>query len=306
MRKASHTRAILNQLKAMMLAALVALPAAAQAATKDLPVINTPEGDLAVRGIGHDWQLYFQHPASEIMDRLYHLSIGLHVVAAVISVFVLGLLLIVILRFNEKRNPTPSRTTHNTAIEIAWTVIPILVLVAIAIPSLRLHYKMSYVEKPEMTLKVTGLQWYWHYDYPDNGNFGFDAYIIKDEDIKKERGDVRLLSTDNKVIIPVDTTVRVLMTGADVIHSWSVPAFGVKRDAIPGRLNETWFRADRTGVFYGQCSQLCGVSHGFMPIEVHVVSKEAFAKWAAEAKTKYAQSEPEGSKHFALLDWLHL
>jgi cytochrome c oxidase subunit 2 len=257
---------------------------------------------LAIQGHAHDWQLYFQEPASEIMQHLYNLSGGLHIIAAIISVFVLILLGIVVVRFNEKRNPTPSKTSHNTVIEILWTTIPILILVAIAIPSLRLHYKMAYVEQPEMTLKVTGYQWYWNYTYPDHGNFSFDSYMIKDADIKPENGEIRLLSTDNKVVIPVDTTVRVLMTAADVIHAWALPAMGVKKDAVPGRLNETWFRATKEGVYYGQCSELCGVNHGFMPIEVHVVSKEAFAAWVEQAKAKYAQVEPKGTHSVALLD----
>ncbi len=288
----------------------VAENAAAVEATVSAPAFAFPPdfvapehvNGLPLEGIARDWQLYFQQPASEIMQSLYNLSGGLHIIAAVISLLVLALLTVVILRFNEKRNPNPSKTSHNTVIEILWTTIPILILVAIAIPSLRLHYKMAYVEQPEMTLKVTGYQWYWNYSYPDHGGFSFDAYMIKDAEIKPENGEVRLLSTDNKVVVPVDTTIRVLMTAADVIHAWALPAMGVKKDAVPGRLNETWFRATKEGVYYGQCSELCGVNHGFMPIEVHVVSKEAFAAWVEQAKAKYAQAQPIGTHHIALLD----
>lgn len=235
-----------------------------------------------------EWQLGFQEPASPVMEQLTTMHDYLLVLITVISLFVLGLLVYVYFRFSEKRNPVPSKTTHNTLIEIIWTVIPIMILVVIAIPSLKLHYFMDKAEQPEMTLKVTGYQWYWHYDYPDHGNFGFDSYMIADQDINKEKGQIRLLSVDNPIVVPVDTVIRVQMTGGDVIHAFALPAMGVKKDAVPGRLNETWFKATKTGVFYGQCSELCGVKHGFMPIEVHVVSKEEFDAWVEEAKGKFS------------------
>lgn len=223
------------------------------------------------------WQLGFQDPATPVMDQLYKGHNLLLITITLITLFVLVMLTFICLRFSRRMNPVPSKNAHNTRLEIIWTVIPIFILVAIAIPSLRLHYYMQRIADPDMTLKVTGYQWYWHYDYPDQGGFGYDSYIKKDADLKP--GDVRLLAVDNHVVVPVNTKVRVLTTGADVIHSWAMPAFGVKKDAIPGRLNETWFEAERTGTFYGQCSELCGVGHGFMPIVVDVVSKEDFARW---------------------------
>lgn len=232
------------------------------------------------------WQLGFPQPASPVMEQLDVMHDWLTVTITVITLFVLGLLGYIMLRFNARRNPVPSKTTHNTLLEIVWTAIPILILVAIAIPSFRLHYYMSEVEEPEMTLKVVGYQWYWNYQYPDHGDFAYDSYMVPEEDLKA--GEPRLLKTDNPVVIPVDTVVNVEITAGDVIHAWAVPAFGVKRDAVPGRLNGSWFKATRTGVFYGQCSELCGVKHGFMPVEVHVVSKEEFAAWVENAKAQFA------------------
>jgi cytochrome c oxidase subunit 2 len=231
----------------------------------------------ALAELAEPWQLGFQTPATPVMEQLdkgHHLLL---IVITLITLFVLFVLIYICLRFNRKANPVPSRTAHNTRLEIIWTVIPIIILVAIAIPSLRLHYYMQRAAEPDMTLKVVGYQWYWHYEYPDQGGFGFDSYLQKGADLKPN--DLRLLTVDNRLVVPVNTKIRVLVTGADVIHSWAVPAFGVKRDAIPGRLNETWFQAERTGTFYGQCSELCGVGHGFMPIVINVVSKEDFASW---------------------------
>ena len=233
-------------------------------------------------GMAKPWQLGFQTPATPVMERLYSMHSFLLIVITVITLFVMAVMAYIIIRFRRKANPVASKTTHNTLLEIIWTTIPILILVVIAIPSLRLHYFMQHVVEPQMTLKVVGYQWYWHYEYPDQGGFGFDSYIRKGNDLKE--GDHRLLAVDNRVVVPVDTTIRVLVTGADVIHSFAVPAFGIKRDGIPGRLNETWFKATRTGTFYGQCSELCGVGHGFMPIVVDVVSKEDFAAWTAKKK----------------------
>jgi cytochrome c oxidase subunit II len=249
------------------------------------PVYAAP----AYEGIAKDWQLGFQDPATPVMEKLDSMHDFLLVVITAITVFVLLALIYICVRFRRKANPNPSKTTHNTKLEVIWTVIPIIILVVIAIPSLRIHYFMNKVVEPELTLKVVGYQWYWHYEYPDQGGFGFDSYMKKDEDL--QAGDHRLLAVDNRVVVPVNTKVRVLLTGADVIHAWAVPAFGVKRDAIPGRLNETWFEATRTGRFYGQCSELCGVGHGFMPIVVDVVSKEEFAAWVA-AKQKEAGIDP--------------
>jgi cytochrome c oxidase subunit 2 len=242
-----------------------------------------PLAARAEEALGHakPWQLGFQEPASPVMEQLtwLHDKFLLYIIT-VITAFVLLLTLYICLRYNRRANPTPSKNTHNTTLEIVWTVIPIIVLVAIAIPSLRTHYFMEREVEAEMTLKVTGRQWYWSYEYPDHGNIAFDSYMIKEADLKP--GQLRLLEVDNRVVVPVDTLVRVQLTGADVIHAWSIPALGVKKDAVPGRLNQTWFKANKTGLFYGQCSELCGVNHGFMPIALQVVSKDAFAAWVKE------------------------
>lgn len=229
-------------------------------------------------GIAKPWQLGFQDAASPVMERLSNLHNGLLLYTIVgICIFVIALTFYIAIRFNRRANPVASKTTHNMLLEIVWTIIPVLILVAIFIPSIRAHYFMERSPEADLTLKVTGRQWYWSYEYPDFGNFGYDSYMVKDEDLKP--GQHRLLEVDNRVVVPVNAVVRVQMTGADVIHAWAVPALGVKRDAVPGRLNETWFQATKEGVFYGQCSELCGVGHGFMPIAVEVVSREAFDTW---------------------------
>ena len=256
---------------------------------------------LPMLGVAKEKQLGFQEPATPVMEKLDSLHDMLTIIAVVVTVFVLLLMLYVCFRFREKANPVPSKTTHNTLIEIVWTTAPILILVVIAVLSLPLHYEMDRTEKADMTLKIVGYQWYWGYEYPDHGGIAFDSKIIRDDDPVKEKellaGEPRLLAVDNQVVVPVDTTIRVQVTAADVIHSWAMPAFGVKTDAVPGRLNETWFRATKKGIFYGQCSELCGVSHGFMPIAVRVVSKEEFAAWVEHAKKKFAANG--GVQHIA-------
>lgn len=233
------------------------------------------------------------------MESIKNFNDVLFVIIALITIFVLALLVYVMWRFSAKRNPVPSTRSHNALIEVLWTVVPILILVGIAIPSFKQLYFLGRIPTNiDMTIKATGRQWYWSYQYPDNGGFGFDAFMIPDDQIKKDQGQLRLLETDNIVVLPVDTNVRVIVTADDVIHSWAVPALGVKMDAVPGRINELWFRADRTGSFYGQCSELCGVNHGFMPIRIEIVSKEDFAKWVEDAKTKFAGAE--APSHFAL------
>lgn len=232
-------------------------------------------------GMAKPWQLGFIPAASPVMERLTWLHDGfLMYIITGITIFVLLAMIYIALRFNAKANPVPSKTTHNVKLEIIWTVVPILILIAIAIPSTRLHFFMEKEPETTLTIKVTGYQWYWGYEYPDNGGFSYESRIIEDKDLKE--GDVRLLSVDNPVVVPVNTKVRIQTTGADVIHSWAMPAFGVKKDAMPGRLNETWFEATKEGRFYGQCSELCGVKHGFMPIVVDVVSKEKFDEWVKE------------------------
>ena len=227
------------------------------------------------------WGIDLQGAATPVMDSIQHFHNGVLVVISVITLFVLALLVIVVVRFNASSNPVPSRTTHNTMIEVAWTLIPVLILVSIAVPSFRLLFEELDIPKPDMTVKVTGKQWYWSYAYPDNGKFEFDSLLAQDKQ-------PRMLGVDNELVVPVNKVVRIEVTGSDVIHSFGVPAFGIKIDAIPGRLNETWFKATKTGIFYGQCSELCGRDHAFMPIAVRVVSDQEFAAWVETAKKKYA------------------
>ncbi len=238
----------------------------------------------AADGGADPWQFGFQEAVTPVAQQIHDFHDLLLVIIVLITLFVLGLLLYVMVRFRESANPNPSKTTHNTLVEIVWTVVPVLILVVIAIPSFKLLYFMDRAEDPDMTLKVTANQWYWEYEYPDytaDGDpIGFAAFLKPDQEIGP--GEVRLLETDNRVVVPVDTTVRVLITSNDVIHSWAMPAFGIKTDAVPGRLNETWFKAEKEGVYYGMCSELCGKDHGFMPIAVEVVSKQAFETWTGE------------------------
>jgi cytochrome c oxidase subunit 2 len=247
-------------------------------------------GGVAWAGLGQPspWELGLQDSASPVMDDIawFH-NILLWLIAA-IALFVLVLLAIVVIRFNARSNPNPTRTTHNTAIEIIWTVVPVLILVTIAVPSFRLLFYQLKVPAADLTVKVTGKQWFWSYSYPDS-KFEFDSLMVQEKDLKP--GQPRLLAVDNEMVVPVNKVVRVLVTGADVIHSFSVPSFGIKIDAIPGRLNETWFKAEREGIYYGQCSQLCGRDHAFMPIAVHVVSEKDYTAWLDQAKKKFADSD---------------
>ena len=210
-----------------------------------------------------------------------------------ISAFVLALLLIIMVKFNARANPTPSRTTHNTLLEVAWTLIPVVILVVIAIPSFRLlFYQLTIpamnTEQGDVTVKATGKQWFWSYSYPDHGDFEFNSLMVRDAQLK---GRPRLLGVDNELVVPVNKNVRVLTTGAEVIHAFAVPSFGIKIDSIPGRINETWFRATREGIYYGQCSELCGKDHAYMPIAVRVVSEDAFKNWVEEAQKKFARED---------------
>jgi cytochrome c oxidase subunit 2 len=227
------------------------------------------------------WEYRLQESATQVMDDITWFHNWLLIVITIITLFVLALLTIIVVKFNAKANPVPSRTTHNTLIEVAWTLIPVLILVAIAIPSFKLLFLQLDIPKADLTIKATGKQWYWSYAYPDNGKFEFDSLLAQD---KKPR----LLGVDNEMVVPIDKVVRIQTTGADVIHSFTVPAFGIKIDAIPGRLNETWFKATKLGMFYGQCSELCGKDHAFMPIAVRVVNDQEFAAWVEGAKKKYA------------------
>lgn len=235
------------------------------------------------------WQLGLQDAATPVMERIVNFHDALLVVISVIVAFVLALLLYVIFRFNEKRNPTPSRTAHNTLIEVLWTALPVIILIGITIPSIRLIWYADRTQDADMTIKAIGHQWYWSYEYPDNGNFTFDALLVPDSDLQP--GQLRLLETDNRIVLPIDTNIRLLVTATDVIHSWAIPAFGVKLDTVPGRVNETWMRITREGTYYGQCSELCGIGHGYMPIAVEAVSKPAFDAWVAEAQVKFARAD---------------
>ena len=234
-----------------------------------------------------DWQLGFQDAGTPVMEDIvwFHDYLLLGIITA-IALFVLVLLLIIMVRFNATRNPTPSRTTHNTLIEVLWTAIPVLILVVIAIPSFKLLFYQLNLPPAEVTVKATGNQWFWSYTYPDNGNFEFNSILVPTDKLKP--GQLRLLTVDNEMVVPVNKVVRVQTIGSDVIHSFAVPSFGIKIDSVPGRLNETWFKATREGVYYGQCSELCGRDHAFMPIAVRVVSEQAFNAWVEDAKKKYA------------------
>jgi cytochrome c oxidase subunit 2 len=229
------------------------------------------------------WEFRLQGSATPVMDNITWFHNWLLWIITIITLFVLALLVTIVVRFNARSNPVPSRTTHNTLIEVAWTLIPVLILVGIAVPSFRLLFEELDIPKADLTIKATGKQWYWSYAYPDNGKFEFDSLLAPDKQ-------PRLLGVDNELVVPVNKVVVVQVTGADVIHSFAVPAFGIKIDAIPGRLNETWFKATKTGMFYGQCSELCGRDHAFMPIAVRVVSDQEFAAWVETAKKKFASN----------------
>ncbi len=232
------------------------------------------------------WDYTLQPSGSPVMENIHWFHNLVLIIITCITLFVLALLVTVVIKFNARSNPVPSRTTHNTLIEVAWTLIPVLILVSIAVPSFRLLFLQLDIPKADLTVKATGKQWYWSYAYPDNGKFEFDSLMAQDKQ-------PRLLGVDNEMVVPVNKVIRVQTTGADVIHSFAVPAFGIKIDAIPGRLNETWFKAEKTGMYYGQCSELCGKDHAFMPIAVRVVSDQDFAAWVEDAKKKFASAKTD-------------
>ena len=236
-----------------------------------------------------NWQLGFQDSASQGMSEIvsFHNNILLPIIIA-ITVFVLFLMIYTCIRFRESKNPNPSKTTHNVAVEVLWTLIPCLILIVMAVPSFKLLYKQDTIPKVDVTIKAVGYQWYWGYEYPDE-NIIFESYMIKEDELKENQP--RLLTVDNEIVVPVNKVVKVLITANDVLHAWALPSFGVKRDAVPGRINETWFKAEKVGTYYGQCSELCGIQHAFMPITVRVVTDEEYAIWLAEAKMKFA-NEP--------------
>ena len=239
-----------------------------------------------VMGQPQEWEYKLQKAATPIMENITWFHNFLLWLISAIVLFVLVLILIVIFKFNSKANPVPSKTTHHTLIEVIWTIVPVLILVGISVPSFRLLFSELDIPKSDLTIKATGKQWYWTYSYPDNGKFEFDSLLATDKQ-------PRLLAVDNELVVPVNKVIRVQVIGADVIHSFAVPAFGIKIDAIPGRLNETWFKATKTGMFYGQCSELCGKDHAFMPIAIRVVSDQEFASWIETAKKKFASSRTD-------------
>ena len=241
----------------------------------------------------NEWQLGFQKAASESMRDIvaFHDNLLLPIIIA-ISVFVLFLMLYACVRFRASANPNPSKRTHNVTVEVLWTLIPCLILIVMAVPSFKILYKQDAIPKADLTIKAIGYQWYWGYEYPDE-NIIFDSYMIEEKDLKADQP--RLLAVDNEVVVPVNKVVKVLITANDVLHAWALPSFGVKRDAVPGRINETWFKAEKVGTYYGQCSELCGIKHAFMPIAVRVVSNEEYEEWLSEAKEKFAKEEIENN-----------
>jgi cytochrome c oxidase subunit II len=245
-----------------------------------------------VIGASKPWQLGFQESATPIKHAIQSLHDGVLITITIITLLVLGLMIYIVLRFSKARNPKPASFTHNKLVEIIWTVVPIFILVAIAIPSVRIHYKLYYNENaltnPDLTVKVVGHQWYWEYEYPEQG-IKFDSNMTKDADLPQ--GAPRLLEVDNALVVPVGKVVRVQLTAADVIHAFAIPSFGIKKGAVPGRLNETWFQAEKEGIYYGQCSVLCGKLHGFMPIKIIVLSPEKFDIWVKGAKLKFANND---------------
>ena len=244
----------------------------------------------AYAGLGQPspWQLGLQEAVTPVMDRIIHFHDFVLYIITAISCFVLVLLVICMVRFNARRNPVPSRNTHNTFLEVAWTIVPIAILLFIAVPSFKLLFFQLIPPPADLTIKATGKQWFWSYSYPDHGKFEFDSLMLKAGELKPDQP--RLLAVDNEMVVPVNKVVHLITTGADVIHAFSVPSFGVKIDSVPGRLNETWFEVTREGVYYGQCSELCGKDHAYMPIAVRAVSEQAFTAWVEGAKKKYARA----------------
>jgi cytochrome c oxidase subunit 2 len=273
---------------------MLALLRVVASAAIGLAVLTTGGAARAGSGQPTPWQVGLQESAAPVMDNLAAFHNFLLVIITLITAFVLALLVIVIVKFNARANPMPTRTTHNTLLEVLWTVVPVAILVVIAVPSFRLLFFQQDVPPADLTVKATGKQWYWTYSYPDS-KFEFDSLMLQDKERERlQPVPPRLLAVDNAMVVPVNKVVRVQTIGAEVIHAFAVPSFGIKIDAIPGRLNETWFKATREGIYYGQCSELCGKDHAFMPIEVRVVSEQAFAAWLEDAKKKFASDLTPG------------
>jgi cytochrome c oxidase subunit 2 len=253
--------------------------------------LSGASADPATENLPSDWQLWHQPAVTEVMRGVEGLHHELMIIITLITLLVTGLIAYVIVRFNRKANPVPSKTTHNTLIEVVWTLVPVLILVFIAIPSFKLLYLQDRVPAADVTVKAIGNQWYWSYEYPDNDGLSFDANMLSKAEAAEQKKPY-LFATDTHMVVPVNKVVRVQVTASDVIHAWTIPAFGIKIDAVPGRLNETWFRAEKEGLFYGQCSELCGQNHAFMPIVVEVVSDAAYAAWLERAKAGDVASKP--------------
>lgn len=244
-------------------------------------------------GYSSPGQISLQTPVTEVAKSIHSFYDLVNIIIIGIALFVLALMAYVVYRFRESANPTPSQTSHNTFLEVAWTVVPIIILVAIAIPSFKLLMLQYTYPKPDVTIKAIGNAWFWEHEYPDHGGFTVTSNILTDEEVteraKKGLPTPRLLAVDNEIVVPLNKTVHVLVTSNDVIHDWTIPAFGSKIDAVPGRLTSTWFRAEQEGIYYGQCSELCGMNHAYMPIAVRVVKPEIFDQWAGALKAKDAK-----------------
>lgn len=304
-----------HKILAVVTAAVAMVTSALAWATPALAgVVRSADGERI--GIAVEKQMGFQPAATEIMERIIEFHDLLLIICVLVTAFVFVLLGIVVLRFNSKANPKPSKTSHNVILEVVWTVVPVIILVVIAIPSFKLLYYQDTIPDADVVIKATGNQWYWTYEYPEEGGLGFDSIMLPDSyfedemsaEVAQERAAVvadiqsllamdeepelyRLLDTDTRIVVPVNKNVKVVVTASDVIHAWTIPAFGVKIDGVPGRINELWFNARETGTYYGQCSELCGVRHAFMPIVVEVVSEEEYAAWLVRAKNMYAEVE---------------
>ena len=252
-------------------------------------ILITLLGKTAFAKEPYDWQLGFQEAASPVMRSVLELHNFVLIMMTVITIFVLLLIIYVVIRFRKSVNPHPSKRTHNALIEVLWTGIPVIILIAMAIPSFKLLYQQDVIPEADMTVKVIGHQWYWEYQYPEHFDISFESYMTPDEDLKQ--GDVRLLTVDNKLVLPTKKNIHVLITAGDVLHSFAMPSLGVKKDAVPGRLNETWMNIEKPGIYRGQCSELCGTGHGYMPIVIEALSEEEFLAWAMDTKIKFAMNE---------------
>jgi len=270
------------------LAAAFATLALAGPAWAEEPVLAVP----------HPWQMDLQAPGSPVAENLQALNLGVSIIIVIITLFVGGLLAWVLYRYHEKRHPVPGTVSHNSTLEAAWTALPVLILVGIFIPSLRLVYYEDRTHDADMTIKVTGHQWYWQYTYPDSGDAHFDSYMIADDQLKPDQ--FRHLSVDNQLVLPVGKNIRILTTSTDVIHSFFIPSLGVQRYAIPGRTIETWVRINQPGDYYGECNQICGLNHSQMPISVHAVSPDDFKTWVDQLKAKNSSASVTGNRRVAL------